>query len=76
MRILIAEDDQVLAAGLLRTLRSSVGQVIVGQEDAVEAAVVCLFAGGHLLIEGVPGTGKTLLQRWISCRMGRRRMPL
>ena len=47
----------------VRALRRSVGQVIVGQEDAVEAAVVCLLAGGHLLIEGVPGTGKTLLVR-------------
>jgi MoxR-like ATPase len=46
-----------------RALTRAVQQVIVGQEQAVEAALVCLFAGGHLLIEGVPGTGKTLLVR-------------
>jgi MoxR-like ATPase len=47
----------------VKALTRSVGQVIVGQGEAVEAALVCLLAGGHLLIEGVPGTGKTLLVR-------------
>jgi MoxR-like ATPase len=44
-------------------LRAEIGKVIVGHEGVVEAAVLCLFAGGHLLLEGVPGTGKTLLVR-------------
>jgi MoxR-like ATPase len=47
----------------VRTLKDAVGRAVVGQAAAVEAAVVCLLAGGHLLIEGVPGTGKTLLVR-------------
>jgi MoxR-like ATPase len=47
-------------------LRRAVGEVIVGQQDAVEAALLCLLAGGHLLIEGVPGTGKTLLVRTLA----------
>ena len=47
-------------------LKHAIGQVIVGQDDVVEAAVMCLFAGGHLLLEGVPGTGKTLLVRTLA----------
>jgi MoxR-like ATPase len=48
------------------TLRAAIGRVIVGHEEVVEAAVLCLFAGGHLLLEGVPGTGKTLLVRTLA----------
>ncbi|MBI4844439.1 MAG: AAA family ATPase [Nitrospirae bacterium] len=40
---------------------SAIGNVFVGQEDVVEQVVVALIAGGHVLIEGVPGLGKTLL---------------
>ncbi|PZU44790.1 MAG: ATPase [Microbacterium sp.] len=44
-------------------IRSSVEQVIDGKPSAVEAALVCLLAEGHLLIEDVPGVGKTMLAR-------------
>ena len=47
-------------------LSAAIGQVIVGNDDVVESAVLCLFAGGHLLLEGVPGTGKTLLVRTLA----------
>ncbi len=47
-------------------VREQVGRVVVGQRDAVEDALTCLFAGGHTLLEGVPGIGKTLLVRSIS----------
>jgi MoxR-like ATPase len=40
-----------------------VSQVVLGKAECVELAVVCLLAGGHLLIEDVPGTGKTTLAR-------------
>jgi MoxR-like ATPase len=40
--------------------------VIVGQEEAVEHTLVALFAGGHVLLEGVPGLGKTLLVRTLA----------
>ena len=48
------------------TLRDAVGQVIVGQEQVVEEVLMCLFAGGHVLLEGAPGLGKTLLIRALS----------
>ena len=47
-------------------LRAQVGRVIVGMDTVVENALLCLFAGGHLLLEGVPGTGKTLLVRTLA----------
>ncbi|MFC3460596.1 AAA family ATPase [Massilia haematophila] len=42
-------------------LKASMGRVIIGQEQVVELLVTCLLAGGHALVEGVPGLGKTLL---------------
>ena len=42
-------------------LRQALGRVIVGQNEAIDLALVTLLAGGHALIEGVPGVGKTLL---------------
>jgi MoxR-like ATPase len=40
-----------------------VGRIVVGQEEAVRGALICLIAGGHALLEGVPGLGKTTLAR-------------
>jgi MoxR-like ATPase len=48
------------------TLRAEIGKVIVGQEAIVEGTLIALFAGGHVLLEGVPGLGKTLLVRTLS----------
>ena len=47
----------------LATLRDAIGQAIVGQEAVVEQLLIGLLAGGHCLLEGVPGLGKTLLVR-------------
>jgi MoxR-like ATPase len=44
-------------------LRAEIGRVIVGQDSIVEGTLIALFAGGHVLLEGVPGLGKTLLVR-------------
>jgi MoxR-like ATPase len=49
-----------------KTLREEVGKMIVGQHEIVEGVLVCLFAGGHALLEGVPGLGKTLLIRTLA----------
>ncbi|MGB0133068.1 AAA family ATPase [Dokdonella sp.] len=47
----------------LAELRSSIAQAIVGQDEVVEQLLIGLLAGGHCLLEGVPGLGKTLLVR-------------
>ncbi|MEO7325642.1 MAG: MoxR family ATPase [Dokdonella sp.] len=47
----------------LAALRDAIAQVIVGQRDVVEQLLIGLLAGGHCLLEGVPGLGKTLLVR-------------
>src|SRR5882762_2246235 len=47
-------------------LREEIGKVIVGHEAIVEGTLIALFAGGHVLLEGVPGLGKTLLVRTLS----------
>jgi MoxR-like ATPase len=44
-------------------LREEVGKMIVGMDSIVEGVLTCLFAGGHCLLEGVPGLGKTMLVR-------------
>src|SRR5574341_1866633 len=44
-----------------RSLRSEVQKVIVGHDDVIESVLIGLFAGGHVLLEGAPGLGKTLL---------------
>jgi len=49
-----------------RALEAEVGRVIVGQAELVRQALTCLLAGGHALLEGVPGLGKTLLVRTIA----------
>jgi len=49
-----------------QALRDAVGQVVVGQEAVVDEVLICLFAGGHALLEGAPGLGKTLLVRTLS----------
>src|SRR5258707_405570 len=47
-------------------LRGEIGKVIVGHNSVVEGTLIALFAGGHVLLEGVPGLGKTLLVRTLS----------
>jgi MoxR-like ATPase len=54
------------AAELLEQLRRAIGQAMVGQTAVVEQVVAALAASGHVLIEGVPGLGKTLLVRALS----------
>jgi MoxR-like ATPase len=51
---------------MFESLRSEIGKVIVGYEKIVEDVLICLFCGGHVLLEGVPGLGKTLLVRTLS----------
>jgi len=52
--------------GRIAALREMLSRVIVGQQDVVEQLLVALLAGGHALIEGVPGLGKTLLVKTLA----------
>src|SRR5947209_890997 len=47
-------------------VQNEIGKVIVGHADIVHGVLTCLFVGGHALLEGVPGLGKTLLIRTLS----------
>jgi MoxR-like ATPase len=49
-----------------RQVQTEIGKVIVGHQHIVEGVLSCLFIGGHALLEGVPGLGKTLLVRTLS----------
>ncbi len=51
------------AAAKLHKVREEVGKRIVGQNDVVQGVLTCLIVGGHALLEGVPGLGKTALVR-------------
>jgi MoxR-like ATPase len=49
-----------------QSLRAEIGKVIVGHDAIVEGTLIAIFGGGHVLLEGVPGLGKTLLVRTLS----------
>lgn len=49
---------------------TSVGRVLAGREEAIRTAVACMLSGGHLLIEDIPGVGKTLLAQALASSVG------
>jgi MoxR-like ATPase len=58
-----SQADLSTTTAAMRRVADNVERVIAGNRDQVEASVVCLFADGNLLLEGVPGVGKTMLAR-------------
>jgi MoxR-like ATPase len=54
----------------IHAVAAQVGEVIVGKEVQIRQALVCLLAGGHLLIEDVPGVGKTTLAHALATSLG------
>ena len=50
--------------------REEIGKVIIGQDDVVRKCLIAIFTGNHVLIEGVPGVGKTLLVRTLAKVLG------
>ena len=60
------ESSVQLATRHLNQVREEIGKIIVGQQDVVDGVLICLLAGGHVLLEGVPGLGKTTLLRTLA----------
>jgi MoxR-like ATPase len=63
------EDAQAAAARFKEdyaAVRAQIGRAVVGHEEIVDGVLTCLFVGGHALLEGVPGIGKTLLIRTLA----------
>ncbi|MGE5569071.1 MAG: AAA family ATPase [Rhodospirillales bacterium] len=60
------EEVVQFAYSRLERVRQEIGKVIVGQQDVVDGVLICLLAGGHVLLEGVPGLGKTTLLRTLA----------
>ena len=60
---------------MIQTLREHINSVFVGKEDVVDHVLTCLLAGGHVLLEDVPGVGKTTLAKTLAqavrCSFGR-----
>ena len=64
-----ASDPDAFRATAL-AIEAEVAKVIVGQRDAVRGVLICLIAGGHALLEGVPGVGKTSVARAFAAALG------
>ena len=62
--------DLQAANELIKKLENAISSAVVGQQDVVRQILVTLIAAGHALIEGVPGTGKTLLVRSLATAVG------
>ena len=65
----LVKDIEVLAEKL-NAARASIGQQIIGQQDVVDLSLVAMLSGGHALLMGLPGLGKTLLVDTLSTVMG------
>src|SRR6201996_2461630 len=60
------------AVAKLNRVRDEIGKIIVGQTNVVDGVLICLLSGGHVLLEGVPGLGKTTLLRTLGRTLGLR----
>jgi MoxR-like ATPase len=61
--------DAAVHADLLSAVRAEIAKVIVGQDTVVDGLLVTLIVGGHALVEGVPGTAKTLLVKTLAAAL-------
>ena len=55
--------QRMRASQLAQALRDELHKAVIGQDEVIDGVLTALIAGGHVLIEGVPGLGKTLLVR-------------
>jgi MoxR-like ATPase len=75
MSILTERPDEIVSAaealcGQVARARAEIGRAIFGQPEVVEQALVCLLSGGHVLLVGVPGLGKSLLVETLGMVLG------
>ncbi|MEL7449606.1 MAG: MoxR family ATPase [Pseudomonadota bacterium] len=56
-------DEFAQHAERIASVRAAIGKAFIGQQEVIDQVLIALFAGGHVLLEGVPGLGKTLLVR-------------
>lgn len=64
-----ADSNLTGLAGTFAAIRTEIAKAVVGQEQAVNAALIGLITNGHILLEGVPGTAKTLLVRSLAAAL-------
>jgi MoxR-like ATPase len=64
-----AESEVELFKATFQRIKGELGKMIVGQQEIIDGVLVALFAGGHVLLEGVPGLGKTMLVRTLAAAM-------
>ena len=57
-------------AAAFNAIRENMQYVIRGKQDVIEQTLLCLLAGGHILVEDVPGVGKTLLAKALGASIG------
>jgi len=62
--------DYTAVADALARIRTSIAQRIIGQDDAIDEVLAAILARGHVLLEGVPGTAKTLMIRVLAASLG------
>ncbi|HSG73363.1 MAG TPA: AAA family ATPase, partial [Planctomycetaceae bacterium] len=67
---LLPEKDVTRAGELIRRLRAGLGKAILGQDELLDLVTICLLARGHMLLEGLPGLGKTELVKSLSSLLG------
>ncbi|MEW6713129.1 MAG: AAA family ATPase, partial [Candidatus Riflebacteria bacterium] len=62
--------DKTKYVELLNELKQRISQVIIGKTDQIEKTLACLLADGHLLLEDLPGVGKTTLASALALAIG------